>query len=59
MHGFRNIVIGDDNFLIDSQHAKSILEYIKKNHTINLRINTDARNLNKEMLELAVSLRLY
>jgi radical SAM superfamily enzyme YgiQ (UPF0313 family) len=53
--GFKNIVIGDDNFFIDHHHAKSILEYIRSNHNINLRINTDARNLNKGLIELAVS----
>ena len=53
--GFKNIVIGDDNFFIDHRHAKKILEYIVDNHNIKLRINTDSRNLNKDLIELAVA----
>lgn len=52
---FRNIVIGDDNFFLSTSHAKSILEHIRDNHSFRLRINTDARHLPINLLELAQS----
>lgn len=52
--GFKNIVIGDDNFFLHNGHATAILEWIREHHSFNLRINTDARNLRTDVLELAV-----
>jgi radical SAM superfamily enzyme YgiQ (UPF0313 family) len=50
---FKNIVIGDDNFFIHTGHAENILEYIKEHFSFNLRINTDARQLPVNLLDLA------
>jgi anaerobic magnesium-protoporphyrin IX monomethyl ester cyclase len=51
--GFRNLVIGDDNFFLHTSHAQTILEYIKDRFTFNIRINTDARHLPVNLLDLA------
>jgi radical SAM superfamily enzyme YgiQ (UPF0313 family) len=50
---FRNIVIGDDNFFLHKGHAENILNYIKDHFKFNVRINTDARNLDPNLLALA------
>jgi radical SAM superfamily enzyme YgiQ (UPF0313 family) len=52
-HHIKTIVIGDDNFFIHKGHAENILEYIKEHFNFNLRINTDARNLDPNLLSLA------
>lgn len=52
-YGFKHLLLGDDNFFLHKQHACSILEYIRKNHDVKLRINTDTRSIRKDILNVA------
>jgi len=52
--GFDSLVLGDDNFFLNKTHASFILNYIQDAHNLNLRINTDARTLDPNLLDLAI-----
>jgi anaerobic magnesium-protoporphyrin IX monomethyl ester cyclase len=50
--GFNHLLIGDDNFIINIEHAKSILN-ILKSYNIKFRLNQDSRNARDDIYSMA------